>query len=103
MLTNGQNIVDDVNKLNKSYNWNLLLGLIPYREEDTSSKLPSNRQSPLGVFHSKGDVIAGSYKIIGILGQGGVATTYKAIAPYSTFVVLNETVDDFIWQSCNDI
>ena len=53
--------------------------MIPYREEGTSSKLPSNRQSLLGVFHSQGDVIAGSYKIIGILGQGSVATTYKAI------------------------
>eukprot|EP00250_Pteridium_aquilinum_P028229 c3680_g1_i1 orf=69-1712(+) len=34
--------------------------------------------SPLSVVHSGGDVVAGKYKIIGILGQGGVATTYEA-------------------------
>ncbi|KAI5075204.1 hypothetical protein GOP47_0009280 [Adiantum capillus-veneris] len=37
------------------------------------SKLP-----PLSVIHSEGDVVGGKYKIISLLGQGGVATTYEA-------------------------
>lgn len=37
--------------------------------------------SPLSVVHSKGDMVAEKYQIIGILGQGGVATTYEAETP----------------------
>ncbi|MCO5599422.1 hypothetical protein L7F22_053525 [Adiantum nelumboides] len=37
------------------------------------SKLP-----PLSVIHSQGDVVGGKYKILSLLGQGGLATTYEA-------------------------
>jgi serine/threonine protein kinase len=53
--------------------------LITYREEEKSPEIPGDRQSsPLGIFHRRGDVVANRYKILGILGQGGVATTYEA-------------------------
>lgn len=38
----------------------------------------TSKWSPMSIVHSRGDVVVGKYKIIGILGQGGVATTYEA-------------------------
>lgn len=31
-----------------------------------------------GVIHNIGDVVAGNYRITGVLGQGGVGVTYEA-------------------------
>ncbi|KAJ7527117.1 hypothetical protein O6H91_16G038000 [Diphasiastrum complanatum] len=45
---------------------------------DPADERWQDRNSPFGVFHEKGDLVAGKYKIIRVLGQGGLGTTYEA-------------------------
>ncbi|KAG6557583.1 hypothetical protein Mapa_000859 [Marchantia paleacea] len=44
----------------------------------SGGELDEKSWSALGVFHKTGDVIGDKYKIISVLGQGGVCTTYEA-------------------------
>ncbi|KAH8948409.1 hypothetical protein BDL97_11G092500 [Sphagnum fallax] len=37
-----------------------------------------NKNSHLSTFHHEGDIVAGKYTIVGVLGQGGASTTYEA-------------------------
>lgn len=48
------------------------------KSEIRNGELDEKSRSSLGVFHKTGDVIGGKYTIIGVLGHGGVCTTYEA-------------------------
>jgi hypothetical protein len=47
-----------------------------------------NKNSHLSAFHHEGDIVAGKYTIVGVLGQGGAGTTYEAKTPDGEVVAL---------------
>ncbi|CAM6093156.1 unnamed protein product [Calypogeia fissa] len=54
----------------------------------SEQQLDGKVERPLGVSHKIGDVVGGKYRIIGVLGQGGVGTTYEAEREDGTTVAL---------------
>ncbi|KAL2642120.1 hypothetical protein R1flu_009707 [Riccia fluitans] len=55
--------------------WN---GALVVRSQVMNGELDGKSRPSLGVFHKTGDVIGEKYTIIGVLGEGGVCTTYEA-------------------------